>query len=224
MSAIKEYNHLLNNLPHDPVPTILATPITPSTSNLTFDVLCSLPFVGDCFSGKLEDLGLHHNRDASLKLIIDMQQGFALHLLEAQSTMIIERSHLKLVVLTFSQCAEYWEDLWDLQPDILVVNPTYEYEIATAIARAARGDQYRTLPKGSTPLNINERAILRHLVRGWFNRQIADQLRVNNKTVMNRLTSIYDKIGVKTREEAMVYYWDLSHIFKSEHCLELLAS
>jgi hypothetical protein len=59
------------------------------------------------------------------------QRGFALHklkkaaeekaLLECNVGMLQDEVGV-VVAVTFSTCPEYWEDLWDLQPHILLVN------------------------------------------------------------------------------------------------------
>lgn len=55
-------------------------------------------------------------------------------------------------------------------------------------------------------LNENECRILRHLSSGFSNQEIADQMFMSEKTIRNYLSVIYEKIGVKNRTEAVLYY------------------
>jgi len=55
-------------------------------------------------------------------------------------------------------------------------------------------------------LNPNECKILQLLSKGLGNREIADAMFMSEKTIRNYLSLIYEKIGVKNRMEAMIYY------------------
>ena len=191
------------------------------STNISFDVLCSVSAIADGFSVKLESLGFKYDRDASIKIILDIRWGFALHTLETLDR--LERSRERLIVLTFSSCPEYWEDLWDMHPDILIVQPdvatadtAYEHELAAALVRAARGERYRVVPENTTLLTPHERAILRYVARAWANKDIAQLLHMQEKTVTNMLTVIYDKLNLDNRPEAILYYWDLWFFFGSK--------
>jgi len=59
----------------------------------------------------------------------------------------LDKANVRLVVVTFSFCSAYWEDLWDLNPDVLIVDSGYEHDFANALRRAHRGEKYRVLPK-----------------------------------------------------------------------------
>jgi DNA-binding NarL/FixJ family response regulator len=54
---------------------------------------------------------------------------------------------------------------------------------------------------GLTP---SERAVLQLVAQGLDNRSIAQQLGKGEKTVRNQVTSIFAKLGVCTRAEAIV--------------------
>lgn len=55
------------------------------------------------------------------------------------------------------------------------------------------------------PLQADEIELLRLLALGWGNRDIAGQLKVAEKTVRNRLSRIFRKLGVKNRTAAARY-------------------
>jgi DNA-binding CsgD family transcriptional regulator len=53
-------------------------------------------------------------------------------------------------------------------------------------------------------LSEREREILAQIVAGKTNQEIGDALFISEKTVRNHITHIYEKLGVKTRAQAMV--------------------
>jgi pimeloyl-ACP methyl ester carboxylesterase/DNA-binding CsgD family transcriptional regulator len=57
-------------------------------------------------------------------------------------------------------------------------------------------------------LTAREREILDLVASGANNQKIADQLFISEKTVRNHLTAIFDKIGVSSRSQAIVYARD----------------
>lgn len=57
-------------------------------------------------------------------------------------------------------------------------------------------------------LSPREREILAHLTEGLSNAEIAERLGVSEKTVRNHLSHLFDKLGVWTRAQAMVFARD----------------
>ena len=57
-------------------------------------------------------------------------------------------------------------------------------------------------------LTAREREILDLVAGGANNHDIADQLFISEKTVRNHLTAIFDKIGVSSRSQAIVFARD----------------
>lgn len=55
-------------------------------------------------------------------------------------------------------------------------------------------------------LNDNECEILKNLSEGMSNREISNIMHMSEKTIRNYLSIIYDKIKVKNRTEAVLYY------------------
>ncbi len=60
----------------------------------------------------------------------------------------------------------------------------------------------------ATALTPAERAVLRLVAQGLDNGAIARQLQKSAKTVRNQVSSIFDKLGVRTRAEAIVHVRD----------------
>jgi DNA-binding CsgD family transcriptional regulator len=176
-----------------------------SDSTLSYDVLCGVPAIGSNFISRLEFQGLTFDEQATTKLIVDIHRGYALQTLRA-----LADSSLRLVVVTYSPCPEYWEDIWDLQPSVLIVDPPYRYDFSDALRKAANGARYRQMPSASTPLSRSERQVLARVAEGLSNKQIAQDLNFQEKTVLNMLTGIYAKLDLQNRTHALLYYWGLA--------------
>ncbi|HLF26675.1 MAG TPA: response regulator transcription factor [Anaerolineae bacterium] len=56
-------------------------------------------------------------------------------------------------------------------------------------------------------LSEREREVLRSIALGYSNQRIAETLAISEGTVKNHVTSIYDKLKVHSRAEAVVWAW-----------------
>lgn len=69
-----------------------------------------------------------------------------------------------------------------------------------------------TLPHGEDPafaaLSPREREVLVLITEGLGNAQIAERLSISEKTVRNHVSNLFDKLGVWTRAQAMVFAHD----------------
>src|SRR4051812_20109255 len=146
---------------------------------IAFDVWASQPSLTQAVRTRLQDQGYRYDPLAAIKLVIDVPSGFALRTLEQHK----EPAELRLIVVTYSLCPEYWEDLWDLQPLGLLVDGTYEHDYSAALHAVARGERYRRTPEKPTRLTPTERAILRYTARGWSSKRIAARLHLRDQTV-----------------------------------------
>jgi DNA-binding NarL/FixJ family response regulator len=59
-------------------------------------------------------------------------------------------------------------------------------------------------PRVLEELSKREQQIFSALAKGLNNQQIADSLFISDKTVRNHITSIFDKLGVSSRAQAIV--------------------
>jgi pimeloyl-ACP methyl ester carboxylesterase len=84
--------------------------------------------------------------------------------------------------------------------------PLFLAELRAFLAPDASPDA----PASTTPLTLAERAVLALLAQGLDNRAIAERLGKREKTVRNQVSSIFDKLGVHTRAEAIVHVRDRS--------------
>lgn len=81
---------------------------------------------------------------------------------------------------------------------------------------AARMMQLRTAPAVAAPervvadggLTEREVEVLACVARGRTNGQVADVLSISEHTVRNHLASVYDKLGVHNRAEAVAWAWE----------------
>lgn len=181
-------------------------PCSPGNDSPAFHILCGAPISAHSIAG-LKRQGFHQDPDAQIKVVIDAPQGFALSALKA-----LEGLSLRVVVATRNPCAEYWEDLWDLHPHVLLASVRYDGKLPDVIVRAANDERYRSTPRRATPLTCAERKILHYLARGFSNKEVASHLSICSKTVMNTLTTIYQKLNLKSREEAILYYWGIKQV------------
>src|SRR3954453_255803 len=104
------------------------------------------------------------------------------------------------------------DSLADLRRELL----EREARLESLLEQLLHGDQPQAPPETTAPsapragrdgpmrLTGREVQILQLLVRGQTNRQIAAQLRLVPGTVRNRLSRIYQKLGVTTRTHAAV--------------------
>jgi DNA-binding NarL/FixJ family response regulator len=58
---------------------------------------------------------------------------------------------------------------------------------------------------GATPLSAREIGVLRLMAQGKRNREIANELCISERTVGNHITSIYNKLCIYDRAQAIVY-------------------
>jgi DNA-binding NarL/FixJ family response regulator len=56
-------------------------------------------------------------------------------------------------------------------------------------------------------LTSREKEVLRLIAKGHDNEMISKTLTISQGTVKNHVSSIYDKIGVKSRAEAVAWAW-----------------
>ncbi len=80
----------------------------------------------------------------------------------------------------------------------------FSRHVPGAATPAPRGGAGAASPARLSRLSKRERQILGEIARGSNNRQIAQALFISEKTVRNHVTSIFDKLGVTSRAQAIV--------------------
>ena len=179
----------------------------PPAGDATIAVLCGLMPLQRYVSEDLERLGYRIEPTATTRLVVDAPRGFALNTLEAPEGMGVA-----VVVAHWDSCPEYIADLMDLEPySLLAGSEDLGRDSGEAISRLHRGERYHLVPSDSTPLLAIERRVLRRVAQGWTNRRIAEHLHVQEQSVMNSLTHVYEKLRLHSRTQAALYYWGLPY-------------
>ena len=138
----------------------------------------------------------------SFTIVLDKPSGFAL-----KALLCCPREGK--VVVTDNPCPEYWEDLWDLKPQVLLAGGHSVKELIAALERAAKGERFRRVPHHESELTPRERDVLRLCAMGYKNEQIANQLMLKARTVKNNLNNIFSKLELEHRGQAILYYWGM---------------
>ena len=81
---------------------------------------------------------------------------------------------------------------------------THDADIAAALLRSW-GAGGRSVPREAGILTRREQEILRLLVEGYSNQEIAGQLYISRKTVAHHVSSVLEKLGLRNRAQAAVY-------------------
>lgn len=82
---------------------------------------------------------------------------------------------------------------------------TGERYIQPSIASMLRQHKVLNQQKPTDNLTKREMEIIKLLVAGMYNKEIADKLNISEKTVKNHISSIFKKINVSDRTQAAVY-------------------
>ena len=80
----------------------------------------------------------------------------------------------------------------------VVIHPRVAGQVAKELVRQTRR-------RAEAKLTKRERDVLEYLVKGYSNKEVAAALFISEKTVKNHLTSIFRKLDVKDRTQAVIY-------------------
>lgn len=172
-------------------------------------ISCGVSTTGQLIAESLAGVSFHHDPQSSIKLLLDVPRGYALQTLQS-----LERTALKIIVITWNPCAEHLEDLWDLGHDALLAGdalpPSSLREAVSDITQhIARGKRYRFTPGEKTSLTGAERAVLRYAAQGLDNKGIADRLMIREQAAKNTLQRAYNKLNIHSHVQAALYYWQV---------------
>ncbi len=123
-----------------------------------------------------------------------------------------------LVVTTFDNDDYVWEALRagadgfllkrtrleDLLAAVRLVARTDALLFPEAVRRLAAAAPKRNAPKGIRDLSDREREVLTLAARGLSNAEIAAELFLGRETVKTHLSSVYTKLGVRDRTQAVI--------------------
>ncbi len=97
--------------------------------------------------------------------------------------------------------------------DAVVFEPELESTLAVAVSAVASGQS--VVPRNvrasveRPALSHRERQVLAFVSRGLTNAQIAEQLFLSESTIKSHLSSVFSKLGVRSRREAATLFRDL---------------
>lgn len=131
---------------------------------------------------------------------------------------IVKQKHprIKVIILTVHDDYAYVADALKSGADGYVLKGSDVETLEKAINSVCNGNQYiapavqgiinsRKSENTEDVLTAREKQVLNLLAEGYSNRNIAEELDVSEKTVKNHLSSIFKKIGVSDRTNAVIY-------------------
>lgn len=126
---------------------------------------------------------------------------------------------LRILVLLESATREAALQVFDAGADAVLDRYASEQDLRDAAVRVAGGDRYisasvlrqalETTPSIESSLTAREAEVLALLVDGLSNRAIADALFIGEATVKTHLRSVFDKLGVANRVQAVAAAMEL---------------
>ena len=134
-----------------------------------------------------------------VSLLLDYPLGFAFEVFSLLEPPVI--------IVTASSSPYYLQDLLDYRPTGLLLEPA-EPQLQAALTLASSGQNagYPAIPEDQK-LTTRERQVLRLLVRGLSDKEIARELDIEPKTVSHWVMSIRGKMGARDRTQAALMYW-----------------
>ena len=140
--------------------------------------------------------------EGEVELVFDTPSGFALEALAGG----LKTRRSKTLVVTSNVSPPYLRDLLAEKPQGLIVGSPDDEVLAGALARLGGEPFYDGPTLAADDLYPREREVWRLVVRGLSNAQIAEALRIREKTVANYVTNLQDKLFLKNRVELVLYY------------------
>lgn len=138
-------------------------------------------------------------------LVLDGPYGYAFDFLSAAE--VSSEVPRPVLLLSENPSPAYLRDLLRLAAEGLVIGQTDDQTLFAALERVAAGERfYRGPPLEDDALFPREREVWRLVVRGLSNAQIAQKLRVREKTVANYVTNLQDKLHLTNRVELVLSY------------------
>lgn len=169
----------------------------------TFSISCGIHLLESSIATSLQHKGFRLDTDAEIVILLDLPLGFALQKLRAKVL------GADCVVVTWSVCPEYWEDILDYHPKAVLPGHRMENDMSYVLHSILENGVCERNAKEHSQLTHLERRILRLIVGGNSNNDIAQLCGIQEQTVKNTATTIYQKLGLRNRTEAVLYYWNV---------------
>lgn len=132
-----------------------------------------------------------------------------------------KKIHVKVLILTVHNEIDYLLKAMDIGVDGYILKESDFMELKKAIDTVISGETYiqpnlipvlnsrmvsRDKDKGKIEeLTKREKEVLIEVANGKFNKEIADDLKISERTVKNHISSIFKKIDVSDRTQAAVF-------------------
>lgn len=129
--------------------------------------------------------------------------------------------HVKVLILTVHNEVDYLLKAMDIGVDGYILKESDSLELKKAIDSVIAGDTYiqpnlipilnsRMVSRDKDKEKIEEltrreKEVLIEVANGKFNKEIADDLKISERTVKNHISSIFKKIDVSDRTQAAVF-------------------
>jgi DNA-binding NarL/FixJ family response regulator len=159
---------------------------------------CQSPWFKAAAEAQLASLELSR----PLILVLDQPVGFAL-----QALPMLEPPY---VVVTLSQSDYYLRDLIEFKPSALLLEPISPERLTQVLKLVAQGERIAYPELSGNTLTPRERQVVRLLLKGLGDKEIASSLRVETKTAQHWMASIRQKMMVENRSQVILEYFGLS--------------
>ena len=128
---------------------------------------------------------------------------------------------IKVLILTYHDEIDYLVKVFDIGVEGYLIKSSDSKELIKAISFIANGKSYiqpslipllntklRTRDTDKTKLDVltnREKEMLVYLAKGMFNKEIAIELKISERTVKNHISNLFKKIDVNDRTQAAVF-------------------
>lgn len=158
------------------------------------------------------DPALRRAEEADAKVIVLADEAASAQVAEHIVAARREREDVRVLVISQTRSAGRCRRLLDHGADGVVLGHAVEASLSSAIAAVAAGHlvQPRSLmpARGETALSRREKQVLGLVVMGFTNGEIARQLFLAECTIKTHMQSIFAKLGVGSRQEAVAVVLD----------------
>lgn len=178
----------------------------------------SIKVVGEAANGVECLNGLEKYDPEVLLLDINMPEKNGIEVLKQMKK---ENSSVKVLILTVHNELEYLTDAVDIGVDGYIMKDSESSELKRAIRAVRDGENYiqsslipalnnRLLNRDTdkdkvASLTNRELEVLVQVANGMFNKEIATNLNISERTVKNHISNIFKKIEVSDRTQAAVF-------------------
>lgn len=96
----------------------------------------------------------------------------------------------------------------------ILIDPNIAQSLIQQLTEKGRHEQSKhNLPSWFYELTSKERTIIKFILRGFSNKEIAAEINVGEQTIRNYVSTIYDKLGVTCRKEAILIVKDITAFY-----------